>query len=284
MDSTQGTVPRPATQVTDTAASRAASSRRRDEATSQLSESLKRISPGLQVEGSNFPTPERGRLRSEISGLAWSVRNAGRGRALAASGNQALADVSGLLIRMRSLAIQASNGTLGSEERSGLNTRFQSLNDQISEVVQVSEINRRSPFDGGRYDIGNFSTVSLGTVELEPIELNGSVTNLGGSGVGAVSISTVTGAQRSVAFVDSAISRARSFVNAFEVFEDRLDAAIQRGRSAIAERIPSETAIQDVDEAAERAELTRDAALNEPQAATRAHFKISPEAAMALLR
>lgn len=61
------------------------------------------------------------------------------------------------------------------------------------------------------------------------------------------------------------------------------NAGIEAARGAISSRVSQQGDLRDVREAEERAKYTRDAAVAEPAAAKRAHFAISPEAAMALL-
>ena len=49
---------------------------------------------------------------------------------------------------MRDLAVQSSNGTNSNENRNSLNKEFQSLTEEIGYIVETTEFNDLSVFDG----------------------------------------------------------------------------------------------------------------------------------------
>lgn len=88
--------------------------------TDRLSKSLQRLSSGLRItraadDAAGLAISEN--FRAEVRSLGQSQRNANDAISLLQIAEGALNETSGILIRMRELSIQASNGTLGSTER-----------------------------------------------------------------------------------------------------------------------------------------------------------------------
>ena len=74
------------------------------------------------------------RMNTQIRGLTMATRNANDGIALIRTVENALVEVSGMLQRMRELAVQSSSDTNTSSERAFANNEFNSLQLEISRV------------------------------------------------------------------------------------------------------------------------------------------------------
>ena len=88
--------------------------------TVQLNRSLERLSSGLRInraadDAAGLAISER--FRADIRGLAQAQRNANDGVSLLQVAEGALNETSGILVRLRELAVQSANGTLGPGER-----------------------------------------------------------------------------------------------------------------------------------------------------------------------
>lgn len=119
--------------------------------TDRLAKSLQRLSSGLRItraadDAAGLAISES--FRAEIRSLGQAQRNANDAISLLQIAEGALNETSGLLIRMRELAIQAANGTLGSSERGTVNDEFQGLRDEISRIAAVSQFNGTAILDG----------------------------------------------------------------------------------------------------------------------------------------
>ena len=84
------------------------------------------------------------RMSTQIIGLEQSVQNASDAISMINTAEGALDEVTNLLQRMRELALQASNGTTGVEDRSYLNKEYQALYAEISRIANNSEWNGRA--------------------------------------------------------------------------------------------------------------------------------------------
>ena len=112
--------------------------------TSKLNRSLERLSSGLRInrasdDAAGLAISER--FRAEIRSLAQAERNANDGVSLLQIAEGALNETSGILIRLRELAVQAANGTLGDSERAALNEEFQAQIAEIDRIAAVTEFN-----------------------------------------------------------------------------------------------------------------------------------------------
>src|SRR3954465_11997357 len=89
-----------------------------------LGKSMSRLSSGLRInsagdDAAGLAISES--LRGQVRSLQQASRTAGDGVSLLQTAEGSMNEVSGLLIRMRELAVQSSNGTLTGTQRSSLN-------------------------------------------------------------------------------------------------------------------------------------------------------------------
>jgi len=81
------------------------------------------------------------RLTSQIRGLNQAVRNANDGISLIQTAEGATDQVTNMLQRMRELAVQASNDTNNTQDRSFLDLEFQALSSQIDNIANYTQWN-----------------------------------------------------------------------------------------------------------------------------------------------
>ena len=88
------------------------------------------------------------RMTSQIEGLNQAVRNANDGISLAQTAEGTLDAHSGILQRMRVLAVQAANDTYSSLDKQTLNNEFSQLKDEINRNVTQASFNGQQILDG----------------------------------------------------------------------------------------------------------------------------------------
>ena len=89
------------------------------------------------------------RLTSQIRGLNQAVRNANDGISLIQTAEGATDQVTNMLQRMRELAVQASNDTNNTQDRSYLNLEFQALTSQIDNIANYTQWNGANVLNKG---------------------------------------------------------------------------------------------------------------------------------------
>ena len=102
--------------------------------------SIGRLSSGLRIHSSaddaaGLSISEK--MRARIRSLEMAQRNANDGISFSNAADGSLREVSNMLVRMRELAVQSSNGTNGSDERTALNNEFQALKAEIDRIAET---------------------------------------------------------------------------------------------------------------------------------------------------
>ena len=98
------------------------------------------------------------RLTSQIRGLNQAIRNTNDGISLIQTAEGATDQVTNMLQRMRELAVQASNDTNNTQDRSYLNLEFQALTSQIDNIANYTQWNGADILNqkGGASGVFNF--------------------------------------------------------------------------------------------------------------------------------
>lgn len=251
--------------------------------TDRLRVSLERLSSGLRItrasqDPAGLAISER--FRSQIRSLAQAERNALDGVSLLQVAEGALDEVSGILNRIRELAVQSANGTLGSSERTAVNSEVQLLIQEIDRISAVTEFNGTQPLNSTAavtFQVGANNTAN------DQITVNGVDASATGLGVNAVAVDTLPNAQAAIATVDAAVDTLSTNRATFGTAQNRLESTIRSLRVAIENTTAAESRIRDVDVAAETAELTKNQVLQQAGIAVLAQANLSTSAALTLL-
>ncbi|MCH7866404.1 MAG: flagellin FliC [Myxococcales bacterium] len=252
--------------------------------TQRLQKSLQRLSSGLRItraadDAAGLAISES--FRAEIRGLAQASRNANDGISLLQIAEGALNETSNLLIRMRELAIQSANGTLGSSERSTIESEFRDLASEITRIATVTKFNGTSLLNNTSaitFQIGSEGT-SSDTISVSGVEATASAIGIGST----VSVSSATGATDAIDTIDSAISTVASLRASFGSVQNRLESTIRSLAVALENTAAAESQIRDVDFASETAELTRNQVLQQAGVSILGQANISTQSALQLL-
>ena len=106
--------------------------------------SLSKLSSGLRVPTAKDDAAALAigsNLRSEVAGLRQASLNAGQASSLLQIAEGAMGQINDVLVRMKSLAVQASSGQLSDADRTTLNAEFISLRDEIDRIAADTEFN-----------------------------------------------------------------------------------------------------------------------------------------------
>lgn len=150
-----------------------------------LSVSLQRLSSGLRInsakdDAAGLAISER--FTAQIRGLDQARRNANDGVSLSQTGEGALSQMTGILQRVRELAVQSSNATNSVSDRQAINAEVTQLVSELDRFSTTTEFNGQKLFDGSfgsaAYQVGananqtitattsNFRTNQYGTYQL----------------------------------------------------------------------------------------------------------------------
>jgi len=147
-------------------------------------------------------------MTAQIRGLNQAVRNANDGINMMQTAEGALVEQSNMLQRMRELAVQSTNGTYSSAQRTYLNTEFAQLSEQIDNVATETEWNGQSLLDAsaaaGLGSSGVF-TFQVGQSAGQTISVTITAMGTTGLGISGLSVSTASGASSAIDTIDTAL-------------------------------------------------------------------------------
>lgn len=126
----------------------------------KLTQAIQRLSSGLRINSAKDDAAGLGisqRMSSQIRSLNQAVRNSNDGVSMIQTAEGAMNEIQNMLQRMKELASQAANGTLGDTERDLINTEVQQLRDEMQDIAS------RTTFNGQKLLNGNLSTANANT-------------------------------------------------------------------------------------------------------------------------
>ena len=125
---------------------------------SMAATSLERLSSGLRINSASDDAAGlaiSSRLQAQVEGLNQAARNANDGVSLLQTAEAALQEVTNNLLRVRELAVQASNATLSTADRSAIDTEVTQL------VAEMERVASNTSFVGTNLLDGTFSSKSF---------------------------------------------------------------------------------------------------------------------------
>jgi flagellin len=256
-----------------------------------LAASIGRLSSGMRINSAADDAAGLGiseSLKSNIRSLAQAQRNANDGISMSQVAEGGMNQQQGIVSRMRELAVQSANQSLGATERGYIQTEFTQLGSEINRIGAVTEFAGQKLLDGSA---SAGLTFQVGINNTANDRLSMSITKLTTSTLGSTSLhiasaslSTATNAQKALAVFDKAItqlSTARSKVGASQ---NRMQVTISNLAVAQENLSAAQSRISDVDVAAETAQLTKSQILSQAGLAVLAQANQMPQSALSLLR
>ena len=114
-----------------------------------MSQAMERLSTGQRINSAGDDAAGlaiSSRMTSQINGLNMAIRNTNDAISMVQTADSALVEVTGILQRMRELAIQAISDTMGSTDRSAVNTEFEALREEITRIAVNTQFNGAAVF------------------------------------------------------------------------------------------------------------------------------------------
>jgi flagellin len=259
--------------------------------TMALSKNVAKLSSGQRITFASDDAAGLGiseKLKSQIRGLAQAKRNASDGVSMIQVAEGAMNEQAEILTRLRELAVQSANGTLGADERAFIDAEAVELLAEVDRISSVTEFNGVNMIASGaasidmQVGIHSGDTISVGFSATDSATLG---TSGGGGALSTIDLGTsAASASTALAIIDQSIvdlSTARATVGAAQ---NRLQVTVSNLSSAHENLAAANSRIRDVDVAEETAALTRNQILSQAGVAVLAQANQLPQAALALLR
>jgi flagellin len=252
-----------------------------------LANNVSRLSSGQRINKAADDAAGLGiseKLKAEIRSTSQASRNANDGISMTQIAEGALSEVAGVLTRMRELATQSANGTLGSTERGFIQQEFTALRSEIDRISNVTEFNGRQLLSGSASGSGISLQIGIRNASNDRLTITINTVNSNSLAIGTASLSTQTNAQTALGAIDSAISTVSSRRASLGAVQNRLQSTISNLGVSFENLSAANSRIRDVDIAEETSSLTRNQILSQSGAAMLSQANQLPQVALSLLR
>jgi len=259
----------------------------------ELGKSLERLSTGLRInrasdDAAGLSVSEQ--LRTQVSGMGKAKGNASDGIALLNIAEGAVNEIEAMLQRMRELAVQSSNDTLTTTERSYTNQEYQALVSEIDRITNVTQYNTQTLLDGkvGSFGAANSasSILHIGPNARATDRLTVSIigTSSGAMTIAGTSVTSQAVAESAILSIDVAINSVNKIRSDLGAFINRLEHAINNLDNQTHNTQSAESSIRDVNFAAETSQFSRNQILTQSATAMLAQANQAPQTVLTLLR
>ena len=220
-------------------------------------------------------------LKADIRVLDQATRNAADGVSLVQVAEGQLTEISGILIRMKELAVQSMTGTLSDTERGFLGSEYNALRGEINRIAWGAEFNGVSLLDGSGGTVG--IEVGMGTEAYDQVDVD--LTR----DVDTVALSLSSGitnagwAVTALIEVENAADEISEIRGNFGALQNRLESAIRNIQNSATSLAAANSRIEDVDIAHEVSRMTSSQILQQAGVSVLGQSNEAPQIALRLI-
>jgi flagellin len=166
-----------------------------------MSQAMERLSTGQRINSAGDDAAGlaiSSRMTSQINGLNMAVRNANDAISMVSTADGAYVEITNMLQRMRELAIQSASGTMGSNDRTALNTEYQALSSQIQQIGANTQWNGSNLLDDTvgtngsvAYQVGANASQTV-SVDMGDVAVSDITVSVGSTSTGTDPLATLT--------------------------------------------------------------------------------------------
>lgn len=225
------------------------------------------------------------RITSDVTALQQASTNASHGSSVLQTADGGMARIGDILQRMKSLSTQSLSGAVTDTERAYINAEYTQLKSEIDGIASGTRFNGESLLDGtGVYGAVGGVDFLVGTDAADVINVQLAGLTTTDLLVDLTSVDTAANAGTALAAIDTAIGTVSSrradagaLMSRFEFRGQQIDTSIENLDAA-------QSAIMDVDVAAEQSKLASAEVLTDASIAALAQANEMPKKLLDLLR
>ena len=283
-----------------------------------LTTTYQRLSSGMRINSAKDDAAGlqiADRLTSQINGLNQGNRNASDGIALAQTVESGMDEISGMLQKIRTLAVQANNGTNTGEDKAALSKEASALANEISRIARQTTFAGKTLLDGAYKNSiygeaannkskGGSITLQVGSNKGDTISfsVNNMVFSAAGGRIdpkfstdikgkildiaaGAVTFkfSAASAAAISIDFMDKMIADVDAQRANLGAIQNRLESSIRNQSNVAANEADARSRIRDADFAEESANLSQQSIIQQAAASMLMQANTRPQLGLSLL-
>ncbi|MEM1030519.1 MAG: flagellin [Myxococcota bacterium] len=252
-----------------------------------LTKSFQRLSSGFRInvasdDAAGLAISES--MRAQVRSYTVAERNANNAISMAQTAEGGLGQISGILIRMREISVQAANGDLTDIDRGFLDTEFQQLKEEIDRLAEATEFNGKEMLAGTSTSIDFQVGINTSTSDTITMTFGGISLVALGLDASALSGATAINARNSIDAIDAAFSVVSTRRADFGAAQNRLEISVANTVSIRTNLSAANSRIRDVDVAVETANLARSQVLLQAGTSMLAQANQQPQVALTLLQ
>ncbi len=229
--------------------------------TNGLQKSTEKLSSGYKInraadDAAGLSISEK--MRNQIRGLNKASDNAQDGISLVQTAEGALNEVHSMLQRMSELAVQASNGTNATQDRTALDNEVQQLKTEIERVGTTTQFNKMDILTGD-FSSNNEKTLQVGANQDQVITIAiSALTSTVGSALDAtVKVGTASAAQSSITIIQNSITNLSALRSKLGALQNRLEHTVANLDNISENTQSAESRIRDTDMAEEMVQYSK---------------------------
>ena len=279
-----------------------------------LTTTYQRLSSGMRINSAKDDAAGlqiADRLTTQINGLNQGNRNTNDGIALAQTMEGALDETSNMLQKIRTLAVQAANGTNTADDRKALKAEGDSLVAEITRIATQTKFGGKTILKGAtagsiyntaannaKGSVGQITlqvganngdqiTFDVGNFTFEKILANakgvGAATKGADKNGTAVLLSTASSAKAVIELMDVMIATVDSQRSGLGAIQNRLESSIRNQSNVAANQSDARSRIRDADFAEESANLSQQSIIQQAATSMLMQANSRPQLALSML-
>ncbi|VDG69328.1 flagellin domain-containing protein [Clostridium carnis] len=251
--------------------------------TTNTGKAIEKLSSGLRInragdDAAGLAISEK--MRSQIRGLNQGSTNAQDGISLVQTTEGALTETHSMLQRLKTLAVQSSNGTYTDSDRALIQKEVDQLTTEITRIASQTEFNGLNVLskDGQKvkFQVGNKNgqtiSVTMKAMDAKTLKLD------------TLNMSTSTEAPKTLTTIEAAIKTVSEHRATLGAVQNRLEHTIASTDTTSENLQASESRIRDTDMAKEMMEYTKSNILTQAAQSMLAQANSAPNSVLSLLQ
>lgn len=249
--------------------------------------SLERLSSGLRInraadDAAGLAISEN--LRAQVNGLNQATANAQDGISMVQTAEGAMNEVHSMLQRVRTLTVQAANGTNSQSNREQISAEIEQLGQEITAIASRTNFNGTELLDGTTSKM----TLQVGANGDDKLEFD--LANISAVATAVTSLAATvkgdtdgTASSGALAAIDTQINTVSKSRAGFGAVQNRLEHTIKNLSVSAENLAASESRIRDTDMAKEMTSFTRSQILSQAGTAMLSQANQSTQGVLRLL-
>ena len=272
-----------------------------------LTTTYQRLSTGMRINSAKDDAAGlqiADRLTTQINGLNQGNRNASDGIALAQTAEGAMDEISSMLQKIRTLAVQSATGTNTSDDRAAIDKEATSLMNEITRIAQQTTYGGKKILDGGETtpsvtmfkgtacqgqmvlqvgaNSGDTINFDVANFKFDKLASAAGVTKAAFEG-GNLKLETASGASAVITAMDAMIKQVDSQRADLGAIQNRLESSIRNQSNIATNESDARSRIRDADFAEESANLSQQSIIQQAAASMLMQANTRPQLALSLL-